>query len=71
MVKGKQNVVEYDWKEHSSYYTEGEAKNRSTRIMFLLNYPTKVVQDERTKKWWVMIGCLPRVRQINATLDVI
>jgi hypothetical protein len=61
--------VKYEWREHSSYHTKGEAWTKSTRIMMLTARPAKVVQDIRTKMWWIMIGCNPQAFVVNKRLD--
>jgi hypothetical protein len=70
MKKLKNEIYELEWREHSSYYTEGEAKTKSVRLGFMISKPTKVVYDPITERYWIKIGCNPYSLKINHTLDV-
>lgn len=67
-VKPKNETTELTWREHSAYSTRGEAKQKSIRIEMFTGKPTKVVQDERTRQFWIMVGFNPQQKKINQQL---
>lgn len=70
MVDVKNEVIEYVWKHHSSYSTKGEAQTKGTRLMLLINKPTKVIQDKLTKQYLLMVGYDPQRKSINMRLNL-
>lgn len=66
----KNEITELEWREHSSYLTEGEAKQKSIRLEMFTGKPTRIQQDIRTKSYWIMVGVNPQQKKINKTLDV-
>ena len=61
--------VKYEWKEHSSYSTWGEAKTKATRLEMLIGKPSMIWQNPMTKKYWILLGYHPVKEQINKTLE--
>lgn len=70
MKKGKNEIHELEWREHSSYYTEGEAKTKGTRLGLMIGKPTKVKYDPINHRFWILVGSNPYTVKINKTLDV-
>lgn len=67
-VKPKIDETTLEWREHSSYSTRGEAKQKSIRLEMFTGRPTKIVQNEQTRAYWIMIGYNPSTNKINQTL---
>jgi hypothetical protein len=66
--KTKNETTLLEWKEHTCYSTQGEAKQKSIRLEMFTGRPTKIVKDERTKAYWIMIGYNPSINKINKSL---
>lgn len=64
----KNELIEMEWREHSSYHTIGEAKQKSIRIEMFTGRPTKIFQNERTKFYWILVGINPIIKKINKSI---